>query len=313
MSSENSLGKVYIRAKADFNRIRHYIYPGYTDKQLAFKVRLHQNSHFKLHMPFLTSKEGKELESNMSIIHSKPHFHGHEENLKYMILTLADIYMTEHSFIRLSNQESTKRVREFFKGINTLFENEDKEFRVSFEEKVFNPRKSGLDKRRKGVSARFNDSIVSDWIIKTLREAITVGKVPLTIGTQLFDAHIVASTSDRKYHYYQENKPLGSYEFVEPDTIYTETITQICVPVINYLNNETTFRKNRQKYWSQAQLGYLVEILITIGFYESKVKNFHIGSKNPPVADKKYLQRTLENKIKQGYLELKSGTLTPIP
>lgn len=297
---DNTLGKVYIQARPDFKTIKPYLYRNYDSIKLGRLIYLHQSSHSKIHMPFLTKQEGEELKQNLKILLDKDYFKGHEENLKYIILILAKEYLDEHLIVRLNNQQSTKRVETFIDQFNELFRNESKRFSVSFKE---------IDE--KTINITFKDQLVTDWIIKILRDAITQGKVPLTIGTQLFGAHITASTSDRKYHYYKRDIPLEAYEIVEPETIYTQTVAKICVPLLAYINNETNFKKRSQKYWSLAQLGFLIDVLILLGFYESQDKKYKIGEKNPPVADKKYLQRTLINKINQGYLIVKSGTLAP--
>ncbi len=229
------------------------------------------------------------------------------------IITFGDNHFYELEYIRIYNQESTLRVEQFIDNFNEILDREDDEFVITFtKKKKKNLLPNEVDKD-KNWSVIFDHKLITDWIVKTLKGAIAVRSIPLAIGPQLFDTYLTGRVSDKKYTIYQKKIKGNIYERKKQDEIITESITTFCFPLLEYLNLNTTLKTKGNQLWTLAQLGFVIEVLIALGFYTSQGgKEFIFGTSKPTVGDKKYLQTTLQNKIKQGFVNVKSGTHSPV-
>jgi hypothetical protein len=119
------------------------------------------------------------------------------------------------------------------------------------------------------------------------------------MGYQLYNSRIICDIKTKQERF-ELNAPLDVYEYATENSIWADAIAEVCVPIINYLNNQSTdFKKDKGKHWSYEQLGFLIELLILIGYYipKSSRKYMFVRSK-PNNQDKNYLNQTLLNKIK---------------
>lgn len=225
------------------------------------------------------------------------------------IITLGDNLFHEMRYVRLYNQKATLRVERFIDNFNEVFKNEDEDLIITFQRKELKDDGTSVKKLDRKWKVTFEDKEITEWIVKTLRSSITRNQISIDIGPQLFNTYMTGRIEDKKYVIYQQNIEGIIYERKDEDEIINETISSFTIPLLQYLNTMTKLKTKPNQDWTLPQLGFVLEVLIALGFYTSRSgREFVFGSSKPTVGDKKYLQTTLNNKIKQGFIDVKSGT-----
>jgi hypothetical protein len=235
----------------------------------------------------------------------------YSDDLVIDIVSLADHHFSTLNLVRLPNFASTRRVEQFIDNFNTVFASEGEDYIITFQKqyKIKGPKGKTVKKLVKDWKVVFDDKLITDWIVKTLRSAMTRNEIPMDIGAQIFNSYLTGRIADRKYTIYQPSLNGVIYEHKDVDQITNETITLFAIPLLKYLNNNTKIKKPDNQFWTLSQLGFVIEVLIALNLYQSKGNNpFTLGISKPTIADKKYLQSILNNKLKQGFIHKESGT-----
>lgn len=155
-------------------------------------------------LKYFTEDDTNELAENLAKIMVRNNIKPSDQHI-IGIIALGDELYYEMNFIRLYNQKSTLRVEKFIDNFNEIFQREGEDFVITFKEQATKGGRKGVKKVEKDWNVNFDDKLVTDWIVKTLRSAITGRHIPIDIGPQLFDAYLTGNTSKKKYSIYQKN------------------------------------------------------------------------------------------------------------
>ncbi|MDP3467256.1 MAG: hypothetical protein Q8S11_02905 [Daejeonella sp.] len=294
----NRLGEVWINVMPDFKIIKPYLFPNMSQGEFNKEVRLYK-SVGKVSIPFLTQEKGRSYCSNLEKIINKYELKEHINNLFFIISYTYSNTMQRVNGIERPGRESTERIKEFDTNISALAANINSHFTITFEEKVGNIESDYLLKpiksRRKPVRFKFTHKETTDWIKNLIVEAIEKGQFPMSLGLQLISSSIIPDGEVKKFVL---SAPTESFIKLTEKAIIEGAILSIAIPIINYLQNQTSIKQTSDKYWSYDQLGFVIDVLFLTGLQtrESRLPyKFH--SEKPTANEKDALDKMLLRKV----------------
>lgn len=221
-------------------------------------------------------------------------------------LVLGDYYRLENEFVRIYNSETSDQVDEFILSINKLlkYENETIEFRIKEKGQPVERKSANKVKYEKPWEVTFKSKAVTNWLIMLLRNALVEGRTPIELGMQLWDMKVVQDPITNIYKFNMRDRDPSRFEPIKPKVIIADTIAKISVEMLAVMHQFTKL-KFQELGFSAEQLYFLVEVLITLGFYKSSDPDFKTGFSEPTLKDKRWIYSLLNRKLEQGKITFK--------
>lgn len=298
---ENVIPWEGVKIAPDFTLLKKYLNFGKDEKEFKRFVKAYHKSDSVTHIPFLSQSEGDTLLDGLVLVINKYPLQGHEVNISYLVMELYHYTFRKWTEFRVPAQHSKAKVEEFKALIDYLLKHRSDNLKILFDISIVTPRK----KPKIMPNPQYNmiscaDPSITKWLADCALSAVANGNYPI-MGHQLFQS-VMVSDIDTKQQYLKLH-PNAYFEEASAETLKTDAIMEVCIPILNYLQTETEIKKGKGKHWSAEQLGFLVDVLILIRYYTSTHRNYKIGVSSPSTQDKKYLDSTLSNKLKQGKLQ----------
>ncbi len=287
------IGEVHIYVDPDFTVIKPYLFKEMKAAEFKREVKKYRVTG-AVSLPFLTLAEGEKLGENLrSILNTNP-LTGHESNIAFMVLYLYSTTSQRYNDTLLPANESSVRVKEFIANFEVLVKNIEKDYNITITEKP--PVDDGTTNyqiKKKPLRIKFNNAQTSKWIIDTLLSAVEKGKIPLSLGTQLFKSGIFKDDLGNKV--FKSNVPERAFVHKTERELFVQEILSIAVPILNYLESETLIKKGGAKYWSNEQLSFVLEVLFATGIMASKIHSrYKFGVHKPDTSEKNTLRSILK-------------------
>lgn len=302
MEQENITDVATFKLQPDFQVLKKYINLGSNDKEVKSFIKQYSKSGCLIELPFVPISEEQSLADGFVSIINKYGLQGHGVNISYMALIMYKYTYQLLTEAQVPASENPGTISQLQDLINFLFATEPWRLKINLETV---PNEDESLKRHKSKGKQFEkkefeitDHQLTSWLRKTLTEAVEKGHVPLKWGHQLYGSK-VSDTVDKKFLKLHRDTHL---ETAAIGTLRTNAIASFCAPIINYLQIETNIKRGTARHWSYPQLSVLIELLILVGYYKSSKPFFKLGQTSPSTVDKKYLDTTLNNKLKQGII-----------
>jgi len=305
MMQDNSINWAIFKLEPDFNVLRRYISLGSNEKEVKKYIKDYKRNGSIVELHFMSLEEEDRFAEGIVKIINKYPLQGHGVNLTYLTLVLLKstyIQLTEYTLPAINGFEPVARFEEF---VNYLLKNATKGLEIMFRTVTDTKQQRGKrnvkkvkEQNAEEDALRLTDSAIAKWIVDTLLNSVMQYQYPLSLGYQLYNSAMVCNVKSKK-----EFLKLDENAFFVTDkiaTVQTDAITDICLPILNYLQGQTDIKKEKANDWSFSQLSVLIDLLILIKYYVSTNKQYKLGSSNPTTADKKYLDNLLRNKLNQG-------------
>jgi len=304
MEPQNEIDWAIFKLNPDFNMLRKYITLGGSEKEFNRFVKSFKKNGSTVEIHFMTlEQEDAFAEGSISIL-DKYDLHQHSANLIYLILVLlrsSYIKMTEYRKPAMNNLDT---VEQFKHLADYLLKHDKDKLKVTFDilrnSEEGNMSLDNIQRPQIKDKLSLTDTQLTDWLKDILLDSIGTGNYPIQLGYQLYKSTLVCDTDTKRQ--YLRIDPNAYFEKANDKAIKLDAVLEVCVPILNYLQKETHITKGASEHWSFEQLSVLIDILILIKYYRSTNKHYEIGMSEPTVADKRYLDSTLRNKLNQGKL-----------
>lgn len=313
MQDKHAIDWAIFKVVPDFEVIRKYINLGSTNKDFKKFVNEYKRNGSFVELPFMSLEQEDLLAIEYIQVLDKYRLHEHSSNIFYLLLVLlkySHTVMTEYRIPAMNNEKKVESIKEL---INFLLECGDNDLKLTIESKkvLKHHSNSKLKSKKDDIEKKvltIDEKYVTSWVSETMLNSAMNWRYPKGYPLLLWNSALVCSLSERRQ--YLKLSPEAYCEFSDEQTIKTDAIMWISVPLLNYLQNQTVIQKGKAKHWSSSQLAVVIDFLIIINYYKSIRRTYNIAESNTPIEDKRYLDSTLRNKATQGKVLLSNAIKT---